>query len=665
MRAQVGGRARRRGVPLAAGVARAASRRRGRRSAGPSSPGRPPPPGTGLAARPSAVTDERGGHAELGVAAEHRHAVGARRPRAGRRGPGGRTTRRGRRRRRAGPPGAAPIAARSLTLTSTAHQPAHSGSRSTIAGRIASHAATRSLPGTGAPSSPTKPAPPGRRLAEQRRRAGALVAATRPAKRADRPAHAHVRAAARADRSRSRCQPRRAKNASLSAWTSASKRSTPAASARAHAARTSAAPTRAPAAAAVGATTSRLPVHQPRSGRDASGSTGARRTPPSTAPSRVAGDEHDRARGRRRGRRASSPAKRPCSSTNTRAPQRAGGRRRRRRRPSIAGASAIGDRRGAGGGRGRRGARRPRSVRARGRSRIDTDLSPPPRTARSTRRTPRSRRPGRRRACRRPRGRRRPGAVTSASSSGIGRGVAVGDGEGARHRAEGHDERVDAAVDELGRAGDQLVGVLAEADEQVGRDAGSRPKTRTPRPRPPVLGQRDGRLARHPARGARRRRATRRGCRWRSAPASRSSCERAAEVAGRLALHLDRQAGHRRPDRPDAAGQVAGAAVAAVAVVPVVSTICRTPSRRTAASATSASCVGRLHRGRGAGAQRLPRWRRTGSGRARRSGCRSGRPSWPARRRRAAGRSARRARRRRSSGRRTRGGRPAPRRPGR
>src|SRR5947209_2180071 len=39
------------------------------------------------------------------------------------------------------------MAARSLTLTSTPHHPAHSGSRSTIAGRIASQAATTSPDG--------------------------------------------------------------------------------------------------------------------------------------------------------------------------------------------------------------------------------------------------------------------------------------------------------------------------------------------------------------------------------------------------------------------------------------------------------------------------------------------------------------------------------------
>jgi len=35
-----------------------------------------------------------------------------------------------------------------LTLTNTEHQPAHSGSRSTIDGMMASHAATKSLPGS-------------------------------------------------------------------------------------------------------------------------------------------------------------------------------------------------------------------------------------------------------------------------------------------------------------------------------------------------------------------------------------------------------------------------------------------------------------------------------------------------------------------------------------
>ena len=45
------------------------------------------------------------------------------------------------------PVGVAPIAARSLRLTNTEHQPAHSGSRSTIDGMIASQAATTSVPG--------------------------------------------------------------------------------------------------------------------------------------------------------------------------------------------------------------------------------------------------------------------------------------------------------------------------------------------------------------------------------------------------------------------------------------------------------------------------------------------------------------------------------------
>ena len=90
-----------------------------------------------------------------------------------------------------------------------------------------------------------------------------------------------------------------------------------------------------------------------------------------------------------------------------------------------------------------------------------------------------------------------------------------------------------------------------------------------------------------------------------SAPASRSSCRAArSDGRGRLALHLDRQARHRRPDRPHAAGEVSGAAVASVA---------RPGGQHHLPHAVEADrglgdlgeLLGRLHRGRGAGAQRL------------------------------------------------------------
>ena len=231
-----------------------------------------------------------------------------------------RTTRRGRRRRRAAPTGAAPIAARSLTLTSTPHQPAHSGSRSTIDGqdRVArrDEVAARHR-GAVVADVQARARQPG----DAARRAGPWWRRRASANRPDRPAHAHVRAARRPSCPGRRCQPRRA-NSRLVArpGRSASNRSTPAASARAHAARTSAAPTRTPARRrAVGATTRRLPVHQPRSGRDASGSTGASRTPPSTspAPSRATSTIARGSWSCPSRSPAASSRNRPCSSTKT------------------------------------------------------------------------------------------------------------------------------------------------------------------------------------------------------------------------------------------------------------------------------------------------------------------------------------------------------------
>ena len=66
------------------------------------------------------------------------------------------------------------------------------------------------------------------------------------------------------------------------------------------------------------------------------------------------------------------------------------------------------------------------------------------------------------------------------------------------------------------------------------------------------------------------------------------------QVAGWLALHLDRQAGHRLQDGAHATATRFRAPRSGPVVVPVVMTICLTPSSRTAASATSASCAGVL-----------------------------------------------------------------------
>ena len=299
--------------------------------------------------------------------------------------------------------GAAPIAARSLTLTSTPHQPAHSGSRSTIAGRIASHAATRSLPGTGAPSSPTcRPEPASPATSSP---SGALVAATRSAKR---PIGRRMRTCGRPATvvSWSRCQPRRANSLSLRGLDLGLE------------------PQHAGGLGAGARGTDQRGPHPhagPSAGRRGDDEAAAR--PPAEVGARRVGVDGGRGgprrapRRRRRGRRARSRAgrgrarrgrprrrrgKRPCSSTKT--------ARRSARwattsgwRASIAGASVIVT------SWGRRRARPPRISSAALSpnawwSRIDTDLSPPPRTAPSTRRTPRTRRPGRRRACRRPRG---------------------------------------------------------------------------------------------------------------------------------------------------------------------------------------------------------------------------------------------------------------------
>ena len=217
----------------------AASRRRGRRSRVSASPGRPPPAGTGRVGAAERGHGQRRWPRRAGCA--HRAPARPRPPRrpAGRQARGRPTTGVAARPTASSrPTGVAPIAARSLRLTSTPHQPAQSGSRSTMAGRIASHAATTSVPGTGAPSSPTNP--------HHRRAAGPVEQLGRAGPWSPPPALRSGRSASRistcgrpatvdrADRPSSRAG---AKSAAFGC-TVASKRSAPAASARAQAART-------------------------------------------------------------------------------------------------------------------------------------------------------------------------------------------------------------------------------------------------------------------------------------------------------------------------------------------------------------------------------------------------------------------------------------------
>ena len=345
--------------------------------------------------------------------------------------------------------------------------------------------------------------------------------------------------------------------------------------------------------------------------RSARARAGRRRAP---SPCAVAGDEHDRARVvvvRRRGRARVEQAllvdERPS----------------RRSAPvggdvgaaSIAGASAIG-RRADGGARGRRGSRRRRSGR---RAAVEDRHGPQPPAADSAEHAPHAAQPAPWSAPRMPAATQDRGDARGdvGEQLGVRRGDAVGERERAR-RAGGTGRRTGrrrASISSRG-AGDQLVGVLAEADEEVGRD---------PVAAEDADGLVPGRLGTRPA----ARDALPGIQRARTSSSSDSTWMPIAVGAGvaqllrctarsprRLALHLDRQARHRRADRADAAGEVAGAAVAAVASCRWSSPSAATPSRRTAASATSASCAGRLHRGRGAGAQRLPRSRRTGSARA-------------------------------------------------
>ena len=130
---------------------------------GPAYPGRHPPPRsattltrvagptTAAGHGPVGAAQHRhrqgGRHADLRVAAENRHAVALGRRRHAADDAAGERPGRARPARRSVPTGAAPMAARSFTLTSTEHHPAHHGSRSTMVGRMASVTTTTSVPG--------------------------------------------------------------------------------------------------------------------------------------------------------------------------------------------------------------------------------------------------------------------------------------------------------------------------------------------------------------------------------------------------------------------------------------------------------------------------------------------------------------------------------------
>ena len=197
------------------------------------------------------------------------------------------------------------MAARSLTLTSTA-APArplgvaldHRGQDRVAGGDDVAAGDGRAVVADEAAPDPASPATSSP--------SGAFVAATRAAKR---PIGQRIGTCGRPATtvSRTRSQPRRVNSDALPACTSASKRSTPAASARAQAARTSAAPTRVPARRrATGATTRRLPVHQPRSGRAGSGY-GAEAHAAEDLARRRRGRPGRRRAGRRRARRGRRP----------------------------------------------------------------------------------------------------------------------------------------------------------------------------------------------------------------------------------------------------------------------------------------------------------------------------------------------------------------------
>ncbi len=172
-----------------------------------------------------------------------------------------------------------------------------------------------------------------------------------------------------------------------------------------------------------------------------------------------------------------------------------------------------------------------------------------------------------------------------------GRGVVDVHREGSRQRAERHDERVHAQLGEAAGPLDEVVGVLAETDEEVRRDLVAPEHADGLGPGGPVVGQRDRRLPRI----QRRRTASSRDSTWmptelapaswssvrvaRSAGGSHWTCTGSPGTASRIALT---QRARWRAPRSGAVD------------VPVVSTTCRIPSRSTAARVTSARTAGVL-----------------------------------------------------------------------
>ena len=444
------------------------------------------------------------------------------------------------------------------------------------------------MPGTGAPSSPTQPGPPGGRPASRRaeRRLGRR---REPANRPIGQRIEHVRRARRPSTAPDVLQPSRVKKPRC-----APGRRVEAQHAlrlgRAQAARTSAAPIAAPRAPGAD--------DQPAA-RSTSRGRGRRRGVQPHAAEHVAvgvaGHQHD-------GRGSSSWSSRSCRRTGPargRTPAGAGAGRRRR-------------------GRRRRWRRRSRAAAARAAPRPAADTS---RSSIAVSRPP-SAAPARAagRAAGVLVGAAHPGgpqlrgdaAVTSASTRRIrGRRRRRASASVPGERAERDDERIHAQVDQRGRAGDQLVGVLAEADQQVGGDPVAAEDPHRLVPGRLVLGQRDGGLAGHPA----ARTSSSRDSTWMpmaSAPAScrsvdpaqvdaavRTAPGSAARAPPRTARRSGRGGGRRGRGRGGAGGHAPSAARRRAGPRP------RRPRRAAPGSSTA------WWRRRAA----TPRWCRSGSGR--------------------------------------------------
>ena len=502
--------------------------------------------------------------------------------------PARRTPRPGRRRASSSPTGSAPIAARSLTLTRTAHQPAQSGSRSTIDGRIASQAAIRS-----------RARAPGRRRRRRSRAAGRQLAqqvaergswSRRPGPRSGRSASASARAGVPGDgrAAARRCQPSRAEHALVARPArSASKRSAPAAlgvgAGRPHQGRRRCPGRRGRA----GSTTSRPPA--PPAEVRAVGRPG--RAGPRRAP-------------RRRAARATSTTVRGSSSRSSRSCAGEQALLARRRPRAAAGGSAdaassgLLDRQrngrgGAGTGSHRRAASDDRWP----------HVMPP--AAWSTPQAPQAAQPAFWSAPR----------IPAAAQQGR---DPLGDVADQRRR-----RRRDAVA--AGQRAGHRAGTGPRTGRRPGRSAAPRPRParrgprrgrsagrwrpgcgrtpRPPRPTPPRTRPSAPRPCPASSAGGPRRRGTRRGCRSTVAPAACRSSITARSPGGSICTWIGRPGTASRTARTQRTRLRAPRS--GPVVVPVVITICVTPSSRTAASATSASCAGVLAATVAPGAQRL------------------------------------------------------------